>query len=135
MGEFISAKLGGLALVALVTLLVLRQVKPEWGTLVRLAVAVVAAGVSVTLLSTVLDFADELMDLNGGMLDRDAWGILVKSLGVAFIAEVAASVCRDSGESGLAGWVEMAGRLEILLLSLPLIRTVLDVIADLLGGR
>ncbi len=131
----ISLKVAGLALVALVTLLVLRQVKPEWGTLVRLAVAVLAAGVTMSMVSAVLAFAEELTDMGGGVVAPDVWGILVKSLGVAFLSEVAASVCRDSGESGLAGWVEMAGRVELLLISLPLIRTVLDVVADLLGGR
>ena len=51
------------------------------------------------------------------------------------MTEIAASICRDSGEGGLAGWVEMAGRVEILLLSFPLIRTVLSTVSDLLGGR
>ncbi len=135
MEGLVSAKLGGIALVALMALLVLRQVKPEWGTLVRMAAAVAAAGIIVGMVSTVLAFARELTDMGGGVLAPDTWSILLKALGVAFLSEVAASICRDSGEGGLAGWVEMAGRVEILLLSLPLIRTVLATVADLLGGR
>ncbi len=135
MEGLVSAKLGGIALVALMALLVLRQVKPEWGTLVRMAAAVAAAGIIVGMVSTVLAFARELTDMGGGGLAPDTWSILLKALGVAFLSEVAASICRDSGEGGLAGWVEMAGRVEILLLSLPLIRTVLATVADLLGGR
>ncbi len=134
MAGLITTKLGGLALVALVLLLVLRQVKPEWGSLVRLAVAVVAAGVVVGMVSTVTAFAEELAVISGGGWDGETWAILVKALGVAFLCEVTASVCRDGGESGLASWVEMAGRVEILLLSLPLIRTVFDTVADLLSG-
>ncbi len=134
MEGLVSAKLGGLVLVALILLLILRQIKPEWSVLIRLTVAVMAAGVTVGMVVTVMAFAEELAGLGGGGLDADTWGILVKSLGVAFLCEVAASVCRDSGEAGLAGWVEMAGRVEILLLSLPLIRMVLDTVADLLGG-
>ena len=130
-----SAKVGGLVLVCLVVLLVLRQIRPEWGTLVRLAAAVVAAGFILTMVSSVLSLVEELSSISEGAMPSDTWGILLKALGVAFLSEVAASVCRDSGESGLAGWVEMAGRVEILLLSFPLIRTVLDTVSDLLGGR
>ncbi len=128
-------RVGGLCLVALTALLVLRQVKPEWGTFVRLAVAFSAAGLILTMATTVLAFAEELAGMGGGTMPSDTWGILLKSLGVAFLSEVAASVCRDSGEGALAGWVEMAGRVEILLLSLPLIRMVLDTVETLLGGR
>lgn len=135
MEGLMSAKVGGLVLVCLVVLLVLRQIRPEWGTLVRLAAAVVAAGFILTMVSSVLSLVEELSSISEGAMPSDTWGILLKALGVAFLSEVAASVCRDSGESGLAGWVEMAGRVEILLLSFPLIRTVLDTVSDLLGGR
>ncbi len=131
----VTIQLGGLALVSLMALLVLRQIKPEWGVMVRMAAALAIAGVTAGMISTVLSFAEELTAMGGGALDGEVWHILVKALGVAFLSEVAASICRDSGESGLAGWVEMAGRVEILLLSFPLIRTVLDTVAELLGGR
>lgn len=135
MEGLISAKIGGLALVSLVVLLVLRQLKPEWGALVRMAMAVVAAGFILTALSGVLSLVEELSSISGETLPADTWGILLRALGVAFLTEIAASICRDSGEGGLAGWVEMAGRVEILLLSFPLIRTVLSTVSDLLGGR
>ncbi len=133
MGGLVSTKLGGLALVSLMALLILRQIKPEWGTLIRMAVAVTAGGMVVTMISSVLSFVGELSDL-GNAWDEQTWNILLKSLGVALLSEVAASICRDSGEGTLAGWVEMAGRVEILLLSLPLIRTVLRTVSELLGG-
>ena len=135
MEGLISAKVGGLALVSLVVLLVLRQLKPEWGALVRMAAAVVAAGFILTALSGVLSLVEELSSISGEALPADTWSILLRALGVAFLTEIAASICRDSGEGGLAGWVEMAGRVEILLLSFPLIRTVLSTVSDLLGGR
>ena len=135
MEGIISAKVGGLALVCLVALLVLRQVKPEWGAFVRMAAAVAAAGFILTALSGVLALVEELSSISGEALPADTWGILLRALGVAFLTGIAASICRDSGEGGLAGWVEMAGRVEILLLSFPLIRTVLSTVSDLLGGR
>ena len=126
------ARIGGVATVGLTALLILRAYKPEWAPFLRMAVTVVALGLTVALASTVLTYITDLASATGA-LEGEEWSLLLKALGVAFLTETAASVCRDSGETGLATWVETAGKLEILLLSFPLIRTVLDTVAALLG--
>ncbi|MBQ4111220.1 MAG: hypothetical protein IJD38_00330 [Clostridia bacterium] len=126
------ASVGGLALTGLTALLVLRTYKPDWAPLIRLAVAVIFLGLILTMMSTVLDYVNHLTAYSGA-LDGETWSLLLKALGIAFLTETSASLCRDSGEAGLAGWVETAGKLEILLLAFPLIRTVMDTVADLLG--
>ena len=117
----------------LVALLMLKQYKPEWATFVRIAVTVVSVGMLLTLVGTALAYVTELTE-GTGALDGETWSILLKALGIAFVTETAASVCRDSGEGTLAGWVELAGKLEILLLAFPLIRTVMETVKLLLGG-
>ena len=125
------ARVGGIAMVGVVALLILRAQRPEWAPLLRMAVTVVALGLTLSLASTVLGYVTELANATGG-LDQEGWPILLKALGVAFLTEIAASVCRDSGETGLATWVETAGKLEVLLLSFPLIKTVLDTVTEIL---
>ena len=125
------ARVGGIAMVGVVALLILRTQRPEWAPLLRIAVTVVALGLTLSLASTVLGYVTELANATGG-LDQEGWPILLKALGVAFLTEIAASVCRDSGETGLATWVETAGKLEVLLLSFPLIKTVLDTVTEIL---
>ena len=127
-----AVKVGGLALVGLTALVLLRHWKPEWAVFLRLAVTVVSLGVILTLLVGSLTYLRELTAGLGGD-PTGMWEILLKALGIAFLTETAAAICRDSGEGGLAGWVEMAGKLELLLLSFPLIRTVLDTAAALLS--
>ena len=125
------ARVGGIAMVGVVALLILRTQRPEWAPLLRMAVTVVALGLTLSLVATVLGYVTELANATGG-LDQEGWPILLKALGVAFLTEIAASVCRDSGETGLATWVETAGKLEVLLLSFPLIKTVLDTVTEIL---
>lgn len=125
-------RMSGIALVGLTALVILRQYKPEWAPLLRGAVAVIALGTVLSMAATAVAY---LQDLTAGTnaLSGESWSLLLKALGVAFLTETSASVCRDSGEAGLAVWVETAGKLEILLLSFPLIRTVMDTVATLLG--
>ena len=123
-------KLGAMALISLVSLMVLRQWRPEWAPLVRITAATVFGGVTVAMASTVLTFVG---DLGGETVSEETRQILLKALGLAFLTEVAAGICRDSGETSLASWVEMAGKLEILLLSLPLMEEILHLAGQLLG--
>ena len=126
------ARIGGVVTVGLTALLILRAYKPEWAPFLRMAVTVVALGLTVALASTVLTYITDLASATEA-LEGEGWSLLLKAMGVAFLTETAASVCRDSGETGLATWVETAGKLEILLLSFPLIRTVMDTVTALLG--
>ena len=125
--------MGGVAAVGLAALLLLRAYKPEWAPLLRIAVTVIAMGLTLTAASTVITYITNMAEGMGG-LNSEGQGILMKALGVAFLTETAAAVCRDSGEGGLATWVETAGKLEILLLSFPLIRGVMDTVVALVGG-
>ena len=125
------ARIGGIAMVGLTALLILRAYKPEWTPLLRMAVTVVALGLTLTLATTVLNYVTDLVSATDA-LSGESWPILLKGLGIAILTEAAASVCRDSGETGLSTWVETAGKLEILLLSFPLIRTVMDTVTDML---
>ena len=125
------ARIGGIAMVGLTALLILRAYKPEWTPLLRMAVTVVALGLTLTLATTVLNYVTDLVSATDA-LSGESWPVLLKGLGIAILTEAAASVCRDSGETGLSTWVETAGKLEILLLSFPLIRTVMDTVTDML---
>ena len=110
---------------ALCALSVLRSYKPEWAPFLRLSASVVLLGAILSLAAGVLSDMTTLLDTRR---------ILLRSLGLAFATELCAGICRDSGETALAAWVETAGRLEILVLALPLVRAVADTVAGLLSA-
>ena len=122
-------KVGAVALLALVIIVLVRQWKPEWGMLLRMAAAVVLMSLVVSAIAGVMD---EMRDISGQALPQGALPLIYKALGVALLTQLCTSVCRDCGESGLAVWVEIAGKTEILLLSLPLMRDVLRQATELL---
>ena len=59
--------------------------------------------------------------------------LLGKMLGVAWLAQIGADLCREFGSPTLAGYVEVLGRAELLLLTLPLIRETVAVAGGLLS--
>lgn len=58
--------------------------------------------------------------------------VMLKGLGVALLTHVCSTVCRDCGRGSIADWVELAGKLEILLLCFPLIDEIVTTAVGLL---
>ena len=65
----------------------------------------------------------------------DYAAVMLKGLGAATLTHICSSVCRECGRASLAEYVELAGRLEILLLCLPLISNLLQAASGLLELR
>ncbi|MBE6553281.1 MAG: hypothetical protein E7666_02950 [Ruminococcaceae bacterium] len=121
------------AILALLILLVLRQWKGESPLLVRLAVTVLFGGAALSAAAPLLQYLRTLMGMGNASPYAE---LLFKALGIATLTQIAASVCRDCGEGSVADGVELVGRIELLLLSLPLIAEILNAAQELmrLGG-
>lgn len=111
-------------------ILIIKQGREEFSPLVSLAVCVVLFSVAITLFYPVIDYINEITA--DSLLEPYA-GTLLKALGVGLITQTTAEVCRDSGETAVAGKVELLGKAEILLLSLPLLRELLSVAGVVMG--
>ena len=67
-------------------------------------------------------------------LDRYVFDILLKSVAVSVICEIASLICTESGYASLGKVLQNAGIALILYLSLPLFSELLDLVSELLGG-
>ena len=88
--------------------------------------AVVAAAVlfftaSIDGIARLFSFIKEQEQLWG----QGEYTVLMKALGIGVICQFTAELCRDAGESVLASRVEFFGKIEILLLSIPLLQKLL----------
>ena len=57
---------------------------------------------------------------------------VLKTVGIAILTHIAAQVCKDAGEGGIAAVTETAGTALSLCAALPLLRAVLDTVSALL---
>ncbi len=65
-------------------------------------------------------------------VDTIYFEILIKTLGISYICEFAAALCRDSGESAVAVKIDIAGKVTIILMTLPLFKSFIDTIIKLM---
>ncbi len=59
---------------------------------------------------------------------------ILKIIGIAYIAEIGASLTKDAGLGSVATKIELAGKIFILLLAIPIITTVIEAILSFLPG-
>jgi len=129
------------AAAAALAALIVRQVKPELALFVQLggvlAVALLLMGVLQELLAAVqgmLQFAPGGGTGDGAFGGNSAYTMLVKALGICITTQLAADICRDSGSASLANIVELGGRLLVLGLTLPLLRSIAELAVGLIRG-
>ena len=66
-------------------------------------------------------------------LDNSVFKAVLKALGLCYITNFASDTCRDFGQTSLASKVELAGKISIVILTLPLINSILSVALELIG--
>lgn len=122
-------QLSGCALIGVMLMLMLRELRPAMLPPVRLATTLLLIGAALALYAPVLTRVQELMtDTGGGELVEP----ILRALGIALICELTAIFCRDLGEHTVAQGVQLFGKLEILVLWLPLVDKVLEMAKELL---
>lgn len=122
-----SYKLFGAAVLAVLAIMIIRKQSPDTAITLRLVATVALAAVCIFAIEPIVEYVRELSDTLGNTEKIGvACEVLLKTLGISILTHVTATVCRDSGEGSIAYYVELGGKIEILLLSLPLIREMID---------
>ena len=123
-------KIAAAAMVVAVCGLVLRKQTPEISLVLVLFGAVLIFGQSIGAIREINNMIQQLRQISG--LSPAVVTPVIKTVGVAILTRFAAEICKDTGEGGLAACVETAGTAAALLLTLPLLKTVLSMLTGLL---
>ena len=123
-------KICAAALVAAVCFFLVKRVNGGFDLPLKISAAVVFVGALLALAVPVFSYFSELV----GNSELGEWqGIIFSAIGIAALSHLTAELCRDFGENSLAGFAELAGKLEILALCLPLVRAVLEEVEAIVG--
>ena len=105
--------------------------KAEYGTYVCMATGLLLFSFIVEYVGYFADAAGQIVSFL--RLDAGYLSTMLKMIGITYIAEFTAGICRDAGCQTLAGQVEIFGKLTILLLGLPVLLALLQTIQEFLS--
>lgn len=121
----------GFSLCAAALSLLLRQYRLEYSLLLSIACGI---GVLFWLFEELLPVLSKIQDFAALALSEQRGGeILLKSLGICFVTQLACDTCRDIGENAIAARLETAGKAAMLLLALPMFTELLERAIELIG--
>ncbi len=124
-------KIIGIAISAIVIIVIIKQYKPEFTVYISL----IAAGLIIFLLidkvSGIVNLLTNLANKMNGT-SQEFLKILIKITGISFLTEFAVSLCNDSGESAIASKVDLGGKVIIIAMSIPIISSMLETVLKIL---
>jgi stage III sporulation protein AD len=124
------AKIVGIGLLAGILINLLRQHRPELALQLSLAAG---AMLMLLVISRVIQVVDVLQTLGAkAKLDQQHMGAVLKIIGIAYVADFGSQVLQDAGEKAVASKVEMAGKVLIMLLAVPIILAIAETVLKLL---
>ena len=127
--EIIRISVIGIA--GIVLAILVKEAKPEYSFYLTFA-----AGIAILFFS-----AGRLSDLLGSIreiqqylpIENTYMDLLLKMVGITYVGQFSASICRDAGYAPVAGQIELFARLSVLAISMPILTALLETIHEFLG--
>ena len=124
--------IAGITVITAILAVMLKRYHQEYSIIISIAAGVIILFEILANITPAIRQINTLLSSAG--LSAEYAAILFKSLGICFLAQFAADSCRDAGESALASKVEFAGKIAIVVLSLPLFERIASTAVGLIGG-
>lgn len=126
--EVVKIGMVGIAGVLLATML--KKEKNEYGMLISLLSCVGIFTFVISKMQVVLAFVERLESMLS--IDSSYVALILKMIGIAYVAGFAIDVCKDAGYAAIGSQIETFAKISILVVSLPVLLTFLEVIGNIL---
>lgn len=123
-----------IAMIGLAGVLLAIQVKsgrPEYEIFITMGACLCIFFFLVTKLQVVMDAINQMQSYI--KLDAKYVAVLLKMIGITYVAEFSSNLCKDAGYQAVAGQIEMFGKLSILVISMPVLLALLETISEFLN--
>lgn len=123
-------KIIGIALIALIIIIMLKQYRPEYAIFISLLTGVLILFLVMDRLTGIISLIQSIKDKFS--INTQFIALLIKITGIAFLSEFAVSICKDSGEAAIASKIELGSKIIIVSMSIPIISSLLEIILKIL---
>ncbi len=120
----------GIGLIATILIVIIKDTKPEFTVLISIVTGVIIFSMLLSKLSYVITAISTLsskVDVN-----ITYFNTILRIIGMAYIVEFAAQISRDAGQESIAMKIELAGKVMIMVLAIPILMALMDLILKIL---
>ena len=124
-------QLGILGVVGVIFALQLKPLKADLSILICIEVSLCIFFAMVRHLEELIGTIRDMMGLVE--LEYSYLGMILKMLGITYVSEFSSAICKDAGYQTIANQIEIFGKLTILVMSLPIILSLMETILGFVG--
>ncbi len=123
-------KIAVLGIVGVLISIPLKRERSEYSTFITITVCICIFFYLLTKVETILEFVERIEVLIP--VDGKYVGMLVKMVGITYVAEFATNICKDAGYAAVASQIEIFAKLSILVVSVPVLGAFLEMVGNYL---
>ena len=123
-------KIGILGLAGVLLAIQFKTIKPEYATYIGLGLGVLIMGYALVQFQTLVGSIETLQKYFSGA--ESYLTILVKVIGITYICEFCAGICKDAGYGSIADQIEILGKLSVMFAGMPIIMAVIQTLDKLI---
>ncbi len=123
-------QIAAIGIVAAVLAILIKAERPDMAMLISITAGILIFLLVINKLSTIIEL---LINYSKKMdIDQAYITTLLKIVGIAYIAEFGSEICKDAEETSIASKIELAGKVLIIVLSVPIVTSLLELIVRLM---
>lgn len=120
-----------IGIIATLFAIILKQQKPELAIYINIAAGLFIFFLILGQLSGVIDILSKIVQKS--QIDTIYLSTLLKIIGIAYITEFGANICRDAGEGAIASKIELGGKVIIMVMALPILAGLMEIILKIIS--
>ena len=125
----IVIKGAAVGIIAALCALLIKKSNQEMGLVAAIAATAVICIAAAELFGSIFDVIHYAISRTG--LSSAVFMPIVKCVGIAIVVNISASLCKDAGQSGISSAVDLLGAAAAVFTALPLIKSLLEMIGEL----
>ena len=118
-------RITAIALTGGIISVLLKQYKPEFAMLTGLCTAVIILFYTTAKITDIIRPVEEIITASG--VDKQYFITVIRVIGIAYLTQLASELLKDSGESAIAMKTELAGKIFILALTVPIMSSFIEI--------
>lgn len=123
-------KISFIALIAAVLCVYFKKYREEYGIFISIVAGIIIFSVTVPYFKDFTLMVQAFSEKGG--INAEYIKPALKIVGISYITQYTCELCKDAGQAALAAKLEMAGKLILLALSVPIITSLLDVLIKII---
>ena len=108
----------------------LKGTGPEYAGFITMGIGIMILGLAVGKLEYLFQSVSQLKDMLP--VSQEYFATLIKMIGVTYIGQFSAGICKDEGHQSTAAQIELFCKLSVMVLSMPVLMALLNMIQEVL---